>query len=239
LGLLTSIIAAVFYLREKRRREELEMITQIDALERSAIQAQMNPHFVFNSLNSIQHFILESDTKQAVYYLARFASLIRKTLRASVDGPHSLKEEIEMLKIYLALEKLRFKDTFDYQITIAPNINPEGIYLAPMLVQPFVENAIIHGVADMDRGGLITVHFGRSSQEIQVTITDNGKGFDPEGIDANSSLGVSITRKRLNKNLNNKQLDGLRIEPRRNQEGQPAGTVVHLRIKPVKTSRSD
>ncbi|PHI18660.1 hypothetical protein CEQ90_16910 [Lewinellaceae bacterium SD302] len=235
LGVLTIvvIVAGIFKLREQQRIQKQKIQDQIDDLERAAVQAQMNPHFVFNSLNSIQYFILQNDTKQAVYYLSRFASLIRQTLRASVKGIHSLKDEVNMLEIYLSLEKLRFKEIFDYQIELNPDLPAATIKIPPMLVQPFVENAILHGLAEVDTGGLVTVTFSGSPQEIVATVVDNGCGFDPAASITSDSMGSRITQRRLQKmghNCSDPVPERISIISSTGEDGRPHGTTVTLII---------
>jgi len=154
--LLIGSLSAFFLLRERRRKHQQKLLLQINELEHAALHAQMNPHFVFNALNSIQNFVLENNAKQAATYLSRFARVIRQTLRSSVEGKQSLKEELAMLHTYLVLEKLRFKDGFNYELTVDPALPLESIDLPPLLIQPFVENAIIHGLKERERGGWIS-----------------------------------------------------------------------------------
>lgn len=230
--LLTFLTFGLFFhIRERRHRREEVFLKQINDLERSAVQAQMNPHFIFNSLNSIQYFVLHNDIKQAAIYLSRFAALIRKTLRASVGGEHSLAEEIELLESYLSLEKLRFKDNFTYQLEIDPEVNPEKIKIFPLLIQPFVENAIIHGLKEVDKNGRIKIKFWKVNNELQVDVIDNGSGFDTDQQIKSSSLGMSITRRRLEMM---KKVSGstprMQIGPMYDEEGNKTGTRATLRV---------
>lgn len=231
LFLLFLSFGLFFYIRERRHREEQVFLRQINDLERSAVQAQMNPHFIFNSLNSIQYFVLHNDIKQAAIYLSRFASLIRKTLRASVGGEHYLSEEIALLEGYLALEKLRFKDNFTYHLDVDDEIDPEKVKIFPLLIQPFVENAIIHGLKEIDKDGSIIVRFRKVNHEMQVDIIDNGSGFDPDQEMKSSSLGMSITRRRLEMM---KKMPGtsprMQIGPMYDENGNKTGTRATLRV---------
>lgn len=232
--LLMGILSAVFIRREKSRRREEEYLLEINRLEHSALHAQMNPHFVFNSLNSIQNFILHNDTRQAATYLARFARLIRQTLRSSVRGIHSLAEEQEMLERYLELEKLRFKDVFEYSVTVDPELPRDDIMLPPLLIQPFVENAILHGFKERSEGGILEVYIGGDEQLLEVSVTDNGVGFDQEMPTGEDSMGMSITRQRLNL-VRNRKNPALRldIQPVYLPDGTVGGTRVTLSIRPV------
>src|SRR5690606_16137114 len=114
--------------------------------QQSALKAQMNPHFIFNVLNSIKGYIYENDKKNAALYLSRFSELIRKILEQSSVSNIKLSEEIETLKLYIELEAMLLDNSFSCSISIAPNINPENLYIPAMLIQPLVENALKHGL---------------------------------------------------------------------------------------------
>ncbi len=126
--------------------------TEISNLQRSALQAQMNPHFIFNCLNSIQNFIMQNEKLEAMDYLNRFAHLIRQNLDASTSSTILLSDELDMLKNYIELEQMRFNHAFDYAINIGDKLDIGSTFIPPLLIQPFVENAILHGVAGMDSG---------------------------------------------------------------------------------------
>ncbi len=232
IGLLffAGALSTYFLIRENRKKREQNFLLQINELEHAALHAQMNPHFVFNALNSIQNFVLENDAKQAATYLSRFARVIRQTLRSSVDGQHTLREEMDMLKTYLVLEKLRFKEGFSYELTVSPDLPLDAIKLPPLLIQPFVENAILHGL-EGKRGGEINVAFTGSAEVLHVHIEDNGKGFDPTSAVKKESLGMDITQRRLsmmNKEL--KEKSGMNIEVIQDAQGQICGTRINLVI---------
>ncbi len=174
---------------------------KIRDLESAALRAQMNPHFIFNCLNSIQHFITENDPALATRYLSRFARLVRLALHGSVDGRHSLKEETEMLENYLALEQLRFRGKFTYEVKCDPELDPDDIFLPPMLVQPFVENALLHGMKNKTEGGRISIVFSQKEGALIATVVDNGPGIDSDGADhpvtGHKSVGMTLTQRRL------------------------------------------
>jgi len=229
--LLIGGVSTFFLIRERRRKREQNFLLQINELEHAALHAQMNPHFVFNALNSIQNFVLENDAKQAATYLSRFASIIRQTLRSSVEGKHTLREEMDVLKTYLVLEKLRFKEGFSYELTVSPDLPLDAIKLPPLLIQPFVENAILHGLEDKT-GGKISVAFTGSAEVLYVHVEDNGKGFDPTSLVKKDSLGMDITQRRLrmmNKEL--KEQSGMNVEAVQDGQGNICGTRINLVIK--------
>lgn len=232
---LLGIVFYAFRRREKVQSREQELLLQINRLEHSALHAQMNPHFVFNSLNSIQNFILHNQTREAATYLSRFAALIRQTLRVSVRGQHSLEEEVAMLNGYLGLEKLRFKEAFDYDVVIEGEVSVDTIMLPPLLIQPFVENAILHGLEDMLEGGQIRIRLSGDEKLLTVVITDNGVGIDPDRITKEDSFGMEITKKRLELMSEKANPDiGMDIRPIKAEDGTVEGTAVTLKIKPSK-----
>lgn len=181
-------------IKEKSRTE-----TKIKELELSALRAQMNPHFIFNCLASIQQFIVENEKETATRYLAKFARLVRLSLHSSVDGRHSLSEEIEMLDNYLALEQMRFKNKFEYSISHSGVEDADEIMIPPLLVQPFVENSIIHGMKNLDQQGKISISFSMQGSKVMVTVEDNGGGIleDPFPQNGHKSIGMVLTKKRL------------------------------------------
>ena len=179
--------------RHKRKAgEELSQKIKVQ-LELKAIYAQLNPHFVFNSLSSIQGLINKRDIKGANIYLSDFAKLMRDTLNNSNSDQTSIKQELETLDTYLKLEQLRF--AFKYEINVDENI---GIYetdIPSLLLQPLVENAVKHGVANLGEKGLITIHVKKENNNLMVTIADNGEGFSPGKI--TGGFGLKLTNERI------------------------------------------
>ncbi len=232
-GFLLIMGATVYYFlrRESIKRRENEFQLQIAKLEHEALHAQMNPHFVFNALNSIQNFVIHNEARQAATYLSRIDLAIRPTLRSSIKGQHSLAEEVNMLTTYLMLEKLRFKEGFEYQVSVAPELDQQAIFLPPLLIQPFVENAIIHGLEGKTETGMIKVSFRGDRELLAVEVEDNGAGFDPGQTPDEESLGMTITRRRLEmmKGIN-KKVSGMQVVPRFDAAGARQGTRVLLWI---------
>lgn len=181
-----------------RLKEKTLIQDKINNLQRSALQAQMNPHFIFNCLNSIQNYIMRNDKDMAMDYLGRFATLIRQYLHASTKDLVTLDDEISMLTNYLHLEQMRFNQSFEYHFQIDKNIDTTEITLPPLLIQPFVENAILHGITSIANGGQINIDISKKENQLQITIKDNGKGFDKnKNTGMRKSLGIAITQKRL------------------------------------------
>jgi hypothetical protein len=221
---LFGLLYWYFDSKTKRLEEIHGMNQEINALEKSALQAQMNPHFIFNCLNSIQSYIAQNEKLLAMDYLGKFAKLIRQYLQASVSGSIPLDQEISMLTSYCELETLRFSSRFKYSITHDDSINTSAIFLPSMLIQPFVENAIIHGMKG-SADGMIKIHFLIEALSLKVTITDNGKGFDQAGYKNKNSLGMSITQKRLQHIKSNAGVDYNVVI-----NSGPEGTVIYLKI---------
>ncbi|MCK7555685.1 histidine kinase [Chitinophaga sedimenti] len=135
----------------------------------------MNPHFIFNSLNAVQEFIIDQDMESANRYLSRFARLIRQTLDMSMQPNITVQDEVRYLRTYLELEQMRFDQRFNFAITVDPQINTEEALWPGMVLQPLVENAVQHGIRHLrDREGMITVAFRLEQRMIVCTVTDNG-----------------------------------------------------------------
>ncbi|MCB9314890.1 MAG: histidine kinase [Lewinellaceae bacterium] len=229
-GLLIGLLAiAAYRYRTNQIRTESRLKEEMLQLERSALQAQMNPHFIFNCLNSIQHFILENDADSAVLYLARFAKLVRSNLQVSVAGSVRLEEEVQMLDHYLALERLRFKQLFDYTIEVDKRLDRVNTHLPPLVVQPFVENAVLHGMKGRERGGLIKIVFGREDGYLHVTVLDNGSGVQSRSNEIGKpSLGRSITQRRLE--LLSRQTADKTVSVQYLEPADGFGTIVRIRL---------
>jgi len=172
---------------------------QLLNLERQALRLQMNPHFIFNTLNSIQAFILKNKTKESIGYLSKFSRLVRAILNTSKEPLLSLEDEINILNTYLELEQLRFEHRFDFEIKLSPDIDAEFLGIAPMLIQPYVENAVIHGVGPLkSRKGEIRIEFELENEFIKCIITDNGVGRSYHQINtSHKSKGMKLTKERL------------------------------------------
>ncbi len=157
----------------------------------------MNPHFIFNSINNIQSLIGKND-KEAISYLSKFSKLTRQILEYSNESHISFSEELSCMENYLKIQQLLYNQSFQYEISVSEDIDEESIFVPPMLTQPFVENAIKHGLQGMSTGGLITIGFKLVNKELWFEITDNGKGFAEKKKDSqHKSLAMSITKERL------------------------------------------
>lgn len=193
-------------IKQKQENEQLGLRNRLLFLEQRSLNASMNRHFIFNSLNSIQYYINSSDKRSANRYLSSFAKLIRMNLDSSAANNFivTLQEEVDRIELYLSLEKMRFTDKFNYEINISPEIDLESIEIPSMILQPFVENSIIHGVLSIEEKGLITIDINEEMGEVVFVIQDNGIGIDNsvklkrktiEG--DHESKGVEITNRRI------------------------------------------
>jgi tetratricopeptide (TPR) repeat protein len=196
-----------YQLRQKNYRQQKEFQTQ--AMEQRLLRAQMNPHFIFNSLNAIQSFISENNPETAGRFLGKFADLIRYNLESTRNAFVPLEHEIQALRNNLELERIRFNHSFDFKIVIDETIDPVNITIPPLLIQPFVENSIIHGLATVESGGLLELEFRRNGNSIDAIIIDNGIGRAKSALKRKEkgvhkkSLGTQLIKERLD--LYNKQ----------------------------------
>lgn len=216
--------------KEARRRAVIQQ--QIAQLEMKALRAQMNPHFIFNALNSIQTFMMKRETEQALSYLSRFARLIRNVLDNSQLNSIPISKELKMLENYLELEKLRFGDQFSYIITVDDALDPDFTDIPTMILQPFVENAIWHGLLHKKEDGRLSITFHQREGSLLCVIEDNGIGREKAAMqrqqgNEHHSRGLQITRDRLalyNRRFNLEAT--FDIEDLYDEAGQPAGTRV-------------
>lgn len=223
--------------RAKQIQDRLVLDKKLLELEQKALQLQMNPHFIFNALNSIQGSITPDNIKVARLQLAKFSKLMRATLENAREDAIPLEEEIATLTNYLSLEQFSQGNTFDYEVLVADNIDPEAISLPSMILQPFVENAIIHGVAHLENRGKILVHFSRKGKRLSCIIEDNGIGRAKakelkSQIDlSHKSVALDITKERLDLLRRGKAVkNSLQIIDLKDTEGKVCGTRVELII---------
>ena len=238
--LITSVLTvgySVYKNRIQTLQKKHDIALQINDLERTALAAQMNPHFIFNCLNSIQLLIQEGDKDNAMQYLGNFASLVRSTLESTRRGKISVLEEAQTLEHYLTLEKLRFKEGLKYSISIDTNIDTFDTELPAMLIQPFVENALKHGLST-EQSAQINIQFRKlNTYFLVIEITDNGKGFDTncsksdntEG--GKSRVGIALSRQRLALLNGREDKNDLKIVPLFDKTGEIKGTQVKMTVK--------
>lgn len=190
-----------YQIRQVRTKSQLK--NEIVNIRQQALSAQMNPHFIFNSLNSIQSFILKNDKKGSNKYLAQFSKLMRLVLENSKNQLIPVQKEIEALEIYLALEVLRFKDKVSFEINIEPSIDLDSYKIPPLLLQPFIENAVWHGIMHKEGNGKITVLFKKQTNHLICIIEDDGIGrknrkeIKTNNKVAHKSAGMDVTSQRI------------------------------------------
>jgi tetratricopeptide (TPR) repeat protein len=237
--LLTAAIGLLLFrgskLKNKRRLSEMNR--KISEITQANLRQQMNPHFIFNTLNSIQYYMYQHDKLATNNYLTKFSSLMRKVLDNSQHTSVPVNDELSALNLYLELESIRFKDKFEYKITLDDEIDPLMHKVPTMLIQPYVENSISHGLIPKEGKGLVNIDLKLKENYILCTIEDNGIGREAakernlkrEG--NHNSLGTQITKSRLD--LVN-ELYGTSLQTiytdLKDENGEPAGTRVEIHI---------
>ena len=201
-----TYMAYVWRIRQVRKEEKLKADFQrkLTEMEMSALRAQMNPHFIFNAMNSIDYYIISNEQEKASDYLNRFSRLIRLILQNSKSTVVPLKDDLEALQLYIDIENMRFDDVFEYEILLEEEVDTELIEIPPMILQPYVENAIWHGLKQKKNGkGRLGVKIRRSEKSIVCVIEDNGIGREAaeklksKSGDRRKSFGMKITKGRL------------------------------------------
>ncbi len=234
--LLAFVIYLLFRFYLNKSRKEAIMDAKLAHLERTALQAQMNPHFIFNSLNSIQSYIASNENDKANRFLAKFSRLIRAMLNNARAQMITLQEEIDSLQLYMELEKMRFKDKFDFEIVVDEDIETHLIDLPPLLIQPYLENAIIHGMSQKRSQGKINLYYMLKGKYLLATVTDNGIGIEQskkqkKGDSLHKSVGMTITQKRLQMLDEGSKDRQVKIEEIKDRKGEVLGTKVEVKIR--------
>jgi LytS/YehU family sensor histidine kinase len=225
-----------------RKKEQLrsQYEKKLANVEMSALLAQMNPHFLFNSLNSIDSYIIRNESKKASEYLNNFARLVRLILQNSRSNYISLKDELESLDLYLQMETLRFANRFEYEIQLPPDIDSSAILIPPMLIQPYVENAIWHGLMHKKDGkqGKVELIISKREDNLFCVIQDNGIGREKAETfrtqhpgNRKRSMGMQITKDRME--MINKLYSTnttMQVIDLHDDEGNATGTRVELVI---------
>lgn len=222
--LLMAFIFTGYYIFNKRKLLKARQQKELTRLKLKSIQSQLNPHFMFNALSSIQNLMNKNDIEGANRYLGKFSGLTRKVLDSSDAEMISLEDELKILEDYIQMEQLRFG--FMYEIKTGENINTTNIEVPAMLLQPFVENAVKHGVSALNKDGMIRILVSRVQNNIILQVEDNGAGFSEESIKGNSK-GIKMVKERialLNQSFGSETLE-LKIN-----SGE-SGTTVILKLK--------
>lgn len=235
--LLAVLLVARLRVRQitRREKEKAEFEIQIENLKNQALRLQMNPHFLFNALNAIQGFYANENKTLAKNYIYNLSRLLRLILESSKQDEILLENEIEIVRAYLDLTVLRFEDKLDYSIHVAEGVPLNRLNVPPMILQPFIENAFIHGIAPKEGKGHIDIAFRIENEQLLCTITDNGIGRKASAamklVSVQRSSGINITRERIA--LLNKKHDStstVEIQDLTGDDGKAAGTRVILKL---------
>ena len=230
------LVGLFFYFRNKEREKTLMLQKQLAEFEHKALHLQMNPHFVFNCLASISSFIMQNGKEDAMKYLSKFSKLMRLTLEFSKESAIPIDKEIEALQNYLELEQLRFNQKFDFKINKDSEIEDDTA-IPSLLLQPYVENAIIHGVAPKEGKGFIKIDFTQKDEQLICVIEDDGVGIDTSrelkknSVNVHQSMALDISKKRLKtlEELENKKVN-LKIEELKDENNNSRGTRITLEL---------
>lgn len=232
--LLLSGIIFFVYNRNNKLRQEKKILT----LEQDMLRSQMNPHFIFNSLNSIKLYIINNEKENAVYYLNKFAKLIRKILVASKEKDIQLSEELDTMALYMNIENIRFSNEINFDISIDDSVNPENIKVPSLILQPFLENALWHGLSSKKENKNIQLNvFQKNDKFVTISIEDNGIGREASRLIRNKktlkrkSVGIALTKERLenfSKGFNNNY--SINIQDLYDSNNNASGTKVIIDI---------
>jgi sensor histidine kinase YesM len=223
--------------QERSARIKASLEQQLTRSQMTNLRLQMNPHFIFNALNSIRHLVLKKDFRTASAHIGDFARLLRLILQNTSQTNISLQDELDTLGLYLGFEQRRFGERLSYEITVGKGLNPDNVQIPPMLIQPFVENAVWHGLMHKKEPGKIWIELHRDKDHLQVQVRDNGIGRQKsqeirgKRAGAEKSYGLSITKDRLALMERLKQGKGhFEVKDLVNEAGEPAGTQVDMCI---------
>ena len=253
-GIIILAISLILMINQKRKNEkaafthsvevaELEKKTATAELQRAAaelemkaLRAQMNPHFIFNSLNSINRFILENNKSEASIYLTKFSKLVRMILQNSQSPLISLDAELETLDLYLQMESLRVSNKFKYFITVSDDIDPAEVKIPPLVIQPYVENAIWHGLMPKPEPGHLSIDLFQEDEQLIIKIKDDGIGrkkaaeLNEHSPSSHKSYGMKLTEDRIESQHESRRERHVTITDLVFPDGTPAGTEVLIKL---------
>ncbi|HYV92288.1 MAG TPA: histidine kinase [Chitinophagales bacterium] len=199
-SIITVALLSIVFIQVYRRRQALNKLG-MHLLNNKVLRSQLNPHFIFHALNSIRTF-MEQRPELADNYLVKFSTLMRQVLENSEEEKISLSEEIAMIENYMQLEAIRIPGGFDYEVSFDESIDADFITVPPLILQPMIENAILHGLMPLNRRGKILIHFKEKNGLLEATIEDDGIGLGSTMVDSRTaekkrSMGMQITRERI------------------------------------------
>lgn len=240
--LIVGIVMVILVARRQNLAQQLKdsvYKNKLNDVSLAALRAQMNPHFIFNCLNSIKLYTEQNNSVAASEYLSKFARLIRNILDNSKEERTSLAAEIDTLRLYLDMEVMRFKDRMSYEIVVGQNVDTEFIDIPPLLIQPYVENAIWHGIMHKEGAGkvVIRIEHSASANEIAITVEDNGVGrltasaFRAGGEETHKSYGTQLANDRIALfNEKMRSSASVTIEDLYDESDTPRGTLITLKL---------
>ncbi|MEY8847648.1 sensor histidine kinase [Psychroserpens sp. XS_ASV72] len=222
---------------EKLESIKIKYDKELAELKVSALRSQMNPHFIFNSLNSIKRYIIDNEKENAVFYLNKFSKLIRKILASTENRESTLEEEIETLKLYVNIENLRFNNTIDFKLDCDPSLNLASLKIPSLITQPFIENAIWHGLSLKKENRTLTVSLSKeNANQVRFDIIDNGIGREKSSalkakkLHKRDSLGVKLSEERLKHFSKQFEAEGTITFTDLYCDDKPSGTKVTILI---------
>lgn len=229
--LFVLLTAGVYvYIRIRTIRRQNEFKHKIAESEVRSLRLYMNPHFIFNSLSSLQSYILTNQNERASEHIHRFSKLIRSVMGHSIKGELTLTEEMALLTEYVKLEANRFKDQFDFNISIQEDVLPDDVVIPSLLIQPFVENAIRHGLTGTGKRGTLRIRFCMRQKELYCFVEDNGHGRNQNHpVAGHHSTGISFTEERIRLLINEPKREVIKIKDLF-ADDKPAGTSVEILI---------
>lgn len=209
---------------QQQERTKGEINKRLAETKMEALQSQMNPHFIFNAMNSIQHYIIDEKVDNALQYMSEFSKLIRQTLNNSSKHKIRLEEELAYISSYISLENMRVSNIVSYKLTVSPDIDTFEIEIPPMLIQPFVENVFIHAFDSSITQPILLINLNCVNDDLIITISDNGKGIKTSEASISSSKGIRLTNERI------QLISGSQNKMIQFTSNIPSGTVVKLTI---------
>lgn len=222
---------------ERLKKLEMEYDKELAELKVSSLRSQMNPHFIFNSLNSIKRYIIDNEKENAVFYLNKFSKLIRKILASTENRESSLEEELETLKLYVNIENLRFNNSIDFKLDCDPSIKLSSIKIPSLITQPFIENAIWHGLSLKKENRRLVVKLKHENpHQVRFDIIDNGIGIEKSSalkakkLHQKDSLGIKLSEERLIHFSKQYKAEGYITFVDLYENNQPSGTKVSIII---------
>jgi LytS/YehU family sensor histidine kinase len=221
-----------------KENHKQELITEVLNLQQKVIRSQINSHFIFNVLNSIKLFIMENDVEKAYFFLNRFAKFIRHVLDNSLNEYISLKDELENMDLYLSIEKMRFSDKFTYEINIHPDVKLSDFRFPALLLQPFVENALWHGLMTVEKDAVLKIDVEDNGENVAIIIDDNGIGYNAslakKTNNSHKSLGLTLINERIdhfNRRSANSHIAYEIIDKEEKKIGKGTRVVVNIQKK--------